>query len=345
MAFTFTLATHVFRRNVIKLPWPFLHLVGFNSFWYAHHLLVVVYILLIIHGYFLFLIKEWYSKTTWMFLVFPVLLYASERLLASTHDQYRHINIVKVFTQLYYYLSDLSGKMLVVLYTTNVLALYMIKPSGFKYKSGMYLFVKCPDISSFEWHPFFITSAPDDAYLSVHIRALGDWTTAILERYGKDHMELEHKITRSMTFCCLLGWTLERPRLSASSRMMQREERGLKKLTFIGLLENKAHWIEMHNYLTSMYEEGDARSTLIRLVQSLQHAKNGVDVLSESRVKTHFARPKWRKVFRKLVEAHPSQSIGVFYCGSPSMTKPLKRLCQEYTRTSSTRFHFHKENF
>ena len=42
--------------------------------------------------------------------------------------------------------------------------------------------------------------------------------------------------------------------------------------------------IEMHNYLTSMYEEGDARSALIAMVQSLQHAKNGVDVVSESRV-------------------------------------------------------------
>lgn len=38
-----------------------------------------------------------------------------------------------------------------VIYTGNVLALYMSKPLGFKYKSGMYLFVKCPNISPFEW--------------------------------------------------------------------------------------------------------------------------------------------------------------------------------------------------
>lgn len=46
------------------------------------------------------------------------------------------------------------------------------------------------------------------------------------------------------------------------------------------------HVIEMHNYLTSVYEEGDARSALIAMVQQLQHAKNGVDVVSESRVCT-----------------------------------------------------------
>lgn len=57
-----------------------------------------------------------------------------------------------------------------------MLAIHITKPEGFKYKSGMYLFLQCPEISSFEWHPFSITSAPDDPFLSVHIRTLGDWT-------------------------------------------------------------------------------------------------------------------------------------------------------------------------
>lgn len=36
----------------------------------------------------------------------------------------------------------------------------------------------------------------------------------------------------------------------------------------------------MHNYLTSVYEEGDARSTLLTMIQTLNHAKNGVDIFS-----------------------------------------------------------------
>ncbi|GKD62965.1 hypothetical protein Tco_1305073, partial [Tanacetum coccineum] len=40
--------------------------------------------------------------------------------------------------------------------------------------------------------------------------------------------------------------------------------------------------IEMHNYLMSVYEQGDAISSLISMVQSLQQAKYGVDVLSYS---------------------------------------------------------------
>lgn len=34
-------------------------------------------------------------------------------------------------------------------------------------------------------HPFTITSAPSDDYLSVHIRTLGDWTKALREEFAK----------------------------------------------------------------------------------------------------------------------------------------------------------------
>lgn len=34
-------------------------------------------------------------------------------------------------------------------------------------------------------HPFSITSAPGDDYLSVHIRTLGDWTTELKNRFAQ----------------------------------------------------------------------------------------------------------------------------------------------------------------
>lgn len=64
----------------------------------------------------------------------------------------------------------------VAIYPGNVLTLQMSKPATFRYKSGQYMFIQCPAVSPFEWHPFSITSAPGDDYLSVHIRQLGDWT-------------------------------------------------------------------------------------------------------------------------------------------------------------------------
>ncbi|XP_052185278.1 putative respiratory burst oxidase homolog protein H [Diospyros lotus] len=399
MIFTFMLATHSFRRNVIKLPWPLHHLAGFNSFWYAHHLHVIVYVLLIMHGYFLALTNEWYKKTTWMYLVIPMLIYASERVLTSFYDLNYSVDIIKA-----------------VIYTGNVLAIYMTKPLEFKYKSGMYIFVKCPDIASFEWHPFSITSAPGDDYLSVHIRTLGDWTTELKNRFAQvwEPPTTQPRIgsirqqTKSSFYLApylkalpscgsfpkilikgpfgapaqdykkydilfLIGLGIgATPMISIikdilnhmklrDTKMGNRRGPGRAYFYWVtreqasfewfkGVMDDVAEYdrdnlIEMHNYLTSVYEEGDARSALVGMVQSLQHAKNGVDIVSESRIRTHFARPNWRKVFSHLAATHQSSRIGVFYCGSATLTKQLRELCHEFSLNTSTRFQFHKENF
>eukprot|EP00268_Persea_americana_P027894 TRINITY_DN27146_c0_g1_i3.p1 TRINITY_DN27146_c0_g1~~TRINITY_DN27146_c0_g1_i3.p1 ORF type:complete len:330 (-),score=48.37 TRINITY_DN27146_c0_g1_i3:1888-2877(-) len=159
MAVAFTLATRWFRRSLVKLPKPFDRLTGFNAFWYSHHLFVIVYVLLVLHGVFLYLVHKWYLKTTWMYLMVPVLLYAGERTLRAFRSGYYSVRLLKV-----------------AIYPGNVLTLQMSKPVTFRYKSGQYMFVQCPAVSPFEWHPFSITSAPGDNYLSIHIRQLGDWT-------------------------------------------------------------------------------------------------------------------------------------------------------------------------
>lgn len=42
-----------------------------------------------------------------------------------------------------------------------------------------------PEVSTFQWHPFTISSSPlYDDYVSVHIRQAGDWTQALGERLG-----------------------------------------------------------------------------------------------------------------------------------------------------------------
>jgi NADPH oxidase len=61
--------------------------------------------------------------------------------------------------------------------------LRIIKPS-FKYVAGQWLFLQIPELSHLQWHPFTITSAPEDPYVSIHIRQVGDWTEALGERFG-----------------------------------------------------------------------------------------------------------------------------------------------------------------
>ncbi|XP_020183921.1 respiratory burst oxidase homolog protein B isoform X3 [Aegilops tauschii subsp. strangulata] len=143
---------------------------GYNAFLYTHHLFVIVYALLIVHGHFLYLTKKWQKKTTWMYLAVPMIVYACERLTRTLRSRVRAVHKVKAVVH-----PDPAA----------LLSLHLSKPEGFRYKSGQYIFVKCPNVSSFEWHPFSITSAPEDDYVSVHIKAMGDWTKDLRDAFLK----------------------------------------------------------------------------------------------------------------------------------------------------------------
>ncbi|PIN05683.1 Ferric reductase, NADH/NADPH oxidase [Handroanthus impetiginosus] len=411
MIIAFTLATRSFRKKGVTLPPPLNRLTGFNAFWYSHHLLGLVYVLLLIHGTSLFLVHKWYQKTTWMYISVPLLLYIVERSLRTCRSEHYAVKILKV--------SVLPG---------GVFSLVMAKPNGFKYKSGQYIFLQCPKISSFEWHPFSLTSAPGDNYLSVHIRTVGDWTQELKRVFTEDNSSMcvigRAKFGASgnvhqtglpkllvdgpygapaqdyqnydvlllvglgigaTPFISILKDLLNNTRLedqvdsntetsrsddSSNSFASSCDTSGGKKKLhktrnahffwvtrepgsfewFKGVMNEIAEMdhkgqIEMHNYLTSVYEEGDARSTLITMVQALNHAKHGVDILSGTRVRTHFARPNWKEVFNKVASKHPCSTVGVFYCGMPILANELKKISQELTYKTSTRFEFHKEYF
>lgn len=45
-------------------------------------------------------------------------------------------------------------------------------------RAGQYIFINCPDISYWQWHPFTLTSAPEEDFISVNIKMVGDWTKA-----------------------------------------------------------------------------------------------------------------------------------------------------------------------
>jgi len=71
----------------------------------------------------------------------------------------------------------------VLMHPSGAMEIRFRKPS-FKYVAGQWLFLQVPEVSSWQWHPFTISSAPDDPYVSVHIRQVGDFTMAVGERLG-----------------------------------------------------------------------------------------------------------------------------------------------------------------
>jgi hypothetical protein len=74
MLLAFLLAMYWFRRNLVKLPWPFHRMTGFNAFWYSHHLFVLVYALLFVHSTDLLLSNPWWQRNVRIPSFFPSFL-------------------------------------------------------------------------------------------------------------------------------------------------------------------------------------------------------------------------------------------------------------------------------
>ncbi|ORX67285.1 hypothetical protein DL89DRAFT_275725 [Linderina pennispora] len=136
----------------------------FNLFWNVHHLFVVYFACFSIHGAFCLLKPNTppYCKsgaTFWKYWR-----------LSREWRAHRRANAMKVQK--------------VILHPGKVIEVQFRKPAGFKGQAGQYAFLNCPAVSTEQWHPFTLTSAPEEDYVSVHIRVVGDWTRAFAEALG-----------------------------------------------------------------------------------------------------------------------------------------------------------------
>jgi len=98
----------------------------------------------------------------WVFCLVPGMMYLFERIIRVLQmTQLAHCNSIKIHPGRTVELRWAKGE--------------------FDYMTGQYLFLCVPQISNFEWHAFTISSSPNDAFVSLHIICVGDWTNALLE--------------------------------------------------------------------------------------------------------------------------------------------------------------------
>lgn len=138
---------------------------NFNNFWYTHQSFALFYACMIFHP-FPSIPKEdnQWTGDIWIWVVTPVAIYVIEKIFRSL--RFRASSSKVLSTEVF------SG---------NVVSLKISKPPSFGYVAGQYVFLNCPQISLFEWHPFTLASSPGDSYVQVYIRVCGDWTNALLK--------------------------------------------------------------------------------------------------------------------------------------------------------------------
>ncbi|KAF4036839.1 Ferric reductase NAD binding domain [Phytophthora infestans] len=155
---------------------------NFNMFWITHTLFIPFLVLMAFHGF-----ARWVAEPQAQYWILPpVTIFLIEK-------RYR-------LTQMFYG----QTKIIHVQMSKESVAIFMKKPKSFgkkqRFLPGMYVFINVPTISKFEWHPFTISSAPEDAFLSLHIQNAGDWTGTLhqtLEMLQNQHKDSALEVQRS----------------------------------------------------------------------------------------------------------------------------------------------------
>jgi NADPH oxidase 2 len=143
---------------------------NFERFWYVHHLFLVFFFGWSFHGAFCMIKPDTAPFCAgigvfWKYWLVGGVVYLFERLMREVRGTHKT------------YISK------VIQHPSRVCEI-QIRKENFKPKAGQYIFLCCPEISLWQYHPFTLTSAPEEDYVSVHIRCVGDFTIALANKLG-----------------------------------------------------------------------------------------------------------------------------------------------------------------
>jgi hypothetical protein len=157
--------------------------IAFKVFYWTHNLFIPWYILLILHG-----------THFWKWFLAPALVYIIERIIRSKWVELARYGRFYITAA-----SNLPSKVnpgndyfgIIYVHRTRlypscdsimqVIFLGLSRPKRFNYQPGDYIFLKIPSIAKYEWHPFTMSSSPEQDFIGLHIRAVGTWTNKLYE--------------------------------------------------------------------------------------------------------------------------------------------------------------------
>nr|XP_004651168.2 NADPH oxidase 3 [Jaculus jaculus] len=370
---------------------------SYELFWYTHHIFIIFFIGLAIHGtgqiirgqtpeslsvHNVTFCKDHYAEwqesslcpvpqfsgkepSAWKWVLGPVVLYALERIIRLWRFQ-QEVVVTKVIS-----------------HPSSVLELRM-KKRDFRMAPGQYILIQCPSISPLEWHPFTLTSAPQEDFFSVHIRAAGDWTRALLKAFGAEGQTLKDPcslpriavdgpfgssltdVSHYPVSVCIAAGIGVTPFASLLKSMWFKccESQSLPELNKVYLYwicrdARAFEWFAdlLLSLETQMSERGKAHLLSYHIfltgwnenqaIHIALHWDENTDVITGLKHKTFFGRPNWKDEFKQIAYNHPSSSIGVFCCGPKALSKTLQKMCRVYSSADprGVRFYYNRENF
>lgn len=336
---------------------------NFEAFWYSHHLYVIMYFLMAIHG-----AQELAARQIFQFFcAVPGAIFILEKL-------------AKVYRVIVYRGQAVSINLL----SSGIIELVIPRPRYFIYRSGQYASVNIPNISRFQWHAFTISSSPTQQdVITFHISPVGDWTNKLAElakmNLSKEALptvvidgpfgtpsEQFHDYRNIMLICSGVGATPFASVLRELLHRVKNDTNGLQiesldfywvnrkssQLTWLvtifqSLLKEQfaleSTFLKINLYFTGDSEKKDFRSLF--LWNAIEELKRKGELKKHCYCSNVYSgRPNWDKIFQQKSEEQIStKEVGVFLCGNKAMAAEVLANCNKYS--SKKVFKFREEVF
>ncbi|CAF4628797.1 unnamed protein product [Rotaria sp. Silwood1] len=364
----------------------------YEIFWFIHHFFILFFICLILHGQqgliksqtniqehnpdiCASLYREWgineqcriyphftsSKSTSWIWLCIPLSLYLLERFLRFIRSL-QYVEIINIIRH--------ESQVIEICFRKK----FMIKP-----QPGQYIYLKCFSISKFEWHPFTITSATDENYISIHIRTIGNWTKELAKKFEKYPENIPRLAIDgpygspaddvfNYDSVILIGAGIGvTPYASILKhiRSSQTDHKRLRHVYFYWIcnttscyewfaqmllkleleLCNRTHFLTYNIYLTKW--------SMIETRAIIKNNNEQCDIWTGLQTKTYYGKPNFDIDFQSIINEDlnikTKRDIGVFVCGPNQLVKQLQRLCIKMNDSNISKnkvqFYLNKENF
>ncbi|MGH7441000.1 MAG: EF-hand domain-containing protein [Polyangiaceae bacterium] len=254
---------------------------------------------------------------------------------------------------------------------SGVTRVLMKRPADFVFRPGAYLFLQVPAIARHEWHPFTITSAPEVSGLTVHVRALGNWTSA-LRRLAEGTPATDSLIAHvdgpygspsehvfESRFAVLVGAGIGvTPFASILESVVLRANRTGERPAALDRLE-RAHffWLNRDGYsfewfaaLLAELERIDGAgvldvniwmtggragvtATAFELAREAARAAGDADLITGLKTHTHMGHPDWDSMLGAIARQHAGAKVDVYFCGPPGLGRLVRRAAHKANMT------------
>jgi predicted ferric reductase/Ca2+-binding EF-hand superfamily protein len=252
---------------------------------------------------------------------------------------------------------------------SGVTRLDLRRPQGFEHQAGDFVFLRIPCVARHEWHPLTISSAPERATLSLHVRARGDWTAAVrrfaeTRRSGHSSDAItafidgpygapSTDVFQSRRAVLIAGGIGVTPFASVLESMVLRAGAGAASTPdrvdfvwlnrdqysfewFVDLLASlerldRRGLVHVHAFMTG--GRADAVSAAFDLARQASFVIGEPDVVTGLRFETHMGAPDWRELLGAIAREAGGEPVNVYFCGPPGLARKIAPACAEVGMT------------